>query len=181
MRRHAFVPVLVGGLMKYALMKKVISGYTFLVAADLETENRIKKLSLLKEIIGDFVVPRNNKFHRKYFALVKAAFQMWDAPSSIKIPQKDRLTGKSHMQVLNLDKDSEGFRNWLTIKAGYYRILAMPNGDIEFVAKSIRFDKMEPDEFEKLYNATITVILNDVLPKDDDYREALEKAILEFA
>lgn len=166
--------------MKYSIKKiKLDSGEPALVAADAMTRQRIQKLKGDKELVGDFSVPRNYQFHKKYFSLVKAAYDMWDAPLFVDVPVKD-AGGNEQVQQTEVEKDFDKFRGWITIKAGYYKLVAIPNGAIEIVPQSISFSNMKDDEFESLFNNTLNVILKEVLPEGSGYEDALTQSILEY-
>jgi len=90
--------------------------------------------------------PRSLAFHRKYFALLKTAYDLWD-------PQVDHLSEKSF----------ECFRNDIAILCGYYKNVIRYSGRFVQEAKSISFAKMDDVEFAALYSKTIDVILQHVL------------------
>ena len=99
----------------------------------------------------DFTIPRNVKFHRKFFALLQFAYSNWE-------PDMGKGT-----------RSFETFREELTILAGYYEQHIKIDGSILLKAKSISFGSMDDVAFEGLYNAVATVILNCVLT---DYTRA---------
>ena len=89
---------------------------------------------------------RNWKFLKKYFALLNYAFTQWD------IPENDAA------------KNFDEFRGDLAILAGYYDMVVRVDGSERPRAKSIAFDKMEEDEFERLYSKTLDILLAKILP-----------------
>lgn len=115
---------------------------------------------------GEYAVdlrrPRNYKFLKKYFALLNAAYSLWDTPEGV-------------------ERSRDSFREEVIIKAGYFEHVFSIDGTFKLKAKSISFAKMEEPEFEQLYSKTIDVILWHVLPTYD--RETLlkmEDEILRF-
>jgi hypothetical protein len=117
--------------------------------------------------------PRNIQFHRKYFALLNLAFDYWNPPEH----------GDGSDPRFQVEKNFETFRKNIAVKAGYYIATYTLAGDIRMEAQSIAFGSMSEDEFEKLYSASINVILKYVMHNytEGDLREAVTNLILEFA
>ena len=103
----------------YDILKKIKIGEIY--------ENEIKK-------------PRNYKFHRKFFALLKLVFENQDKYDNIK-----------------------DLRVEIELKTGNYEEHLTLKGKIIYIPKSISFDKMDDIEFEKLYNKSIDIILSDFI------------------
>lgn len=106
---------------------------------------------------------RNPKFHRKYFALLNFLFDHWEPEQG-----RRRLTYKG----APIAKSFDAFREQVAILSGFYEQTFDLQGRMRLTAKSISFDKMEEDEFERLYKATIEVGMNHILPRT--YRDAGE-------
>lgn len=106
---------------------------------DCEQLRKIKVGSVVKAKI---VRPRNVKFHRKFFSLIRAA---WDC-----------LT---EQQRINL-RSVETFREQLLITSGFSEPLYDLNGQ-KFLerAKSISFAKMDEPAFNELYSKVLDTIL----------------------
>lgn len=98
------------------------------------------------------VVPRNSKFHRKFFALLDLGFDAWEPP-------RKRQNYKGHP----VQKNFERFREDLTIAAGFYEQTFDLKGRLQLRAKSISFANMDDAEFEKVYSAVADVLLAGVL------------------
>ncbi len=98
-----------------------------------------------------FIVPRNGKFHRKFFALMNVGFEMWE-------PKRKRKSYKG----MPIEKNFDQFREDITILAGFYEQTFNLKGEMKLRAKSISFANMEEDEFSILYESVLTVILNNV-------------------
>lgn len=94
---------------------------------------------------------RNSQFNRKFFALL-----------NIVVENTDYLNTD---QILHL----------LKLKLGHYDEVISTNGKVVYIPRSISFAKMSPDEFNKFYNQSITIILRDFLT---NWHEAnIDKAI----
>lgn len=102
------------------------------------------------EVRADIVQPRNVRFHRKFFAMLKVGFDAWEPPEKV-------------YRGLPVQKNFERFRKDCTIAAGYYEPVANLKGDVRAEAKSISFASMDEAEFEKVYSDVANVILQRVL------------------
>ena len=84
----------------------------------------------------DYKKPRNVKFHRKFFALIRLAFENQEAYKLI-----------------------DSMREHLIIHAGYsYEETNFITGEIKIKAKSISFASMDEIEFSNLYESVKNVI-----------------------
>lgn len=108
---------------------------------------------------------RNGQFFKKWFVLVKYAFDL----ASERMQPK---THKGHEVRPNFD----AFRKDIIILAGHYEVTYNYRGDMRLLPKSISWASMNEQEFEKLYSETINVILEKVLPHvpEEDFHRALE-------
>jgi len=109
--------------------------------------------------------PRNVAFHRKFFALIRLAFDYFE-PQEV-VYRGEKITPK---------KDEGEFRKWLTVKAGYFEVIGYPDGSVRVRAKSIRFASMSQEDFEALYSAMIDVVLAEVMTQLVK-REDVEKMV----
>jgi hypothetical protein len=128
-------------------LKKTMYGFVPMYPSDKEY---FDKLEMGWEGQVDITKPRNLGFHKKYFALLNLGFQ-------------NTKTGIAEF---------EHYRYWAIMKAGYY---AEPMPGM-YVPRSISFAKMDEDEFEKLYQNTIQVIIADT---GADY-EDIENNLIDF-
>jgi hypothetical protein len=129
------------------ILKKTENGF---LPADQESAEKLAKYK-----VGDFFTctikrVRNIKFLRKYFALLKHAYSCWE-------PETKHYKGRE------VQKNKERFRKDIQILAGYYESVVNLKGDVRLESKSIAFESMKEEEFEKLYQAVITVIMEKVL------------------
>lgn len=106
---------------------------------DYEQLRTIKVGSIVKAKI---VMPRNVKFHRKFFSMIRAA---WDC-----------LTERQRENLRSVDN----FREQLLITSGFSEPLYDINGE-RFLerAQSISFAKMDEPAFNKVYNRVLDTIL----------------------
>lgn len=101
---------------------------------------------------ADVVNPRNLPFFRKWFALVKVGFGLWEETGVVAIYKGEEIRP-------NFDR----FRKDVTILAGYHHAVVNINGELRLEADSIAFGNMDEDTFQKLYNATLATIVQKVM------------------
>lgn len=106
---------------------------------DYEQLRKIKVGSIVKAKI---VMPRNVGFHRKFFSMIRAA---WDC-----------LTEAQRENLRSVDS----FREQLLITSGFSEPMYDINGE-RFLerAKSISFAKMDEPAFNEVYNRVLDTIL----------------------
>lgn len=138
-----------------------------LAPADDESAEFALRLKLGQVIHADFKRMRNYEFHKKFFSLLNYSFGVWE-PECAELPNYPGVIP---------EKNFKQFREDITIMAGYYDVFIRLNGESRTVAKSISFGSMKEDDFEKLYSATIDVILKHVLVNYD--KEELERVLIE--
>lgn len=119
-----------------------VSSTTLVAASDHDTEllKHIKQGQPTRLI---FKRVRNYEFHKKFFALLNLAFDYWE-------PDPGNQVG---------EKNFEQFRADVIILAGFYEQYVRLDGSTRVVPKSISFANMSEDEFEKLYEKVIDVII----------------------
>lgn len=120
----------------------------------------------------EFVIPRNPRFHRKFFALLKVGFDAWDFNDSHKMHDGKPIT-----------KNFEAFREDVLILAGFYEQTFDIHGNMKLKAKSISFSAMDDHEFEAVYSAVADVLLAHVLTaySSRDELDLVVMKIMEFA
>jgi hypothetical protein len=113
--------------------------------------------------------PRNVAFFRKWWALVKLAFDWWEPTEEY----KGEPVGKSF----------ENFRKDIIILTGRRHVVASMGGNqVRYEADSISFAKMTEAEFSSLYSDSINVILRRVLNgrmSEEELNSAVER-VLQF-
>ena len=110
-----------------------------IIPADDESWEKMKTMKRGVVMKIRYSVARDYQYHRKYFDFLNATFGM-----------------QEHFETM------EHYRKWITMKAGWYDTIVTPKGDTIFAAKSISFDKMEEDEFHKLFSTCIDVFLQEL-------------------
>ncbi|MFA7302029.1 MAG: DUF1367 family protein [Candidatus Shapirobacteria bacterium] len=118
--------------------------------ADEESTEALAKVKVGTALVCNVTQPRNYNFHKKYFALLDYAFDIW---------QPEEKTYKDQV----IQKNKERFRKDIQIMAGYYEACVNIKNEVRLESKSISFGSMEQDEFEKLYQSVITVLIDKVL------------------
>lgn len=133
---------------------------------------RIKNFDPGEITFLQFIVPRNGKFHRKFFALMKVGFDAWE-------PKRKHKSYKGKP----IEKNFDQFREDMTILAGFYEQTFNFKGEMKLRAKSISFANMQDDEFEELYQSVVTVLLREVCTKyaGRDELDAVVNRVMEFA
>ena len=98
--------------------------------------DKIKKLKAGEFYNCTISQPRNIKFHRKFFALIKMIFDNQE-----------------------IYKSADRLRKDLLIEAGYVEVWRDFSGAIQREAKSISFAKMSEEEFSELYSRVLDEIV----------------------
>lgn len=135
------------------------------VPVDESSKKYLNKIPVGQGITGKFKRHRNPGFHRKYFVLLHYAFDMWT-------PAVRQYKG------MVVHKEFEQFRNDIVVLSGHYETSVNLNGDVRLRAKSLAFDSMDQEEFQSVYEATITVILDRILANYT--RQDLDNAVAQI-
>jgi hypothetical protein len=118
--------------------------------SDLEAFAKIPKGEVVQI---EYVKKRNIRFHRKFFALMKLAFDNQ-----------------------NVYQSADEMRYDITITAGFTdEITNKITGEVTLRAKSISFDSMDETEFSDLYAKTKDVICNWIGITSEDLEEEIEQ------
>lgn len=132
------------------ICKKIPAGA--LVPADGVAAEELAKVPVGQHLRVKVTKLRNPKFHRKWFALAKYAFDLW----SDRVP---RTRWRGHEVRAEFDR----FRRELLIMAGFFRPVWSITGEMRLEAVSISWSNMDDIEFEQTYSAIINVVLEKVL------------------
>lgn len=133
------------------LLKKLPGG--MLVPFDDETADELHKAKTGAVLHGEFRRVRNYVFHKRFFALVNVAYDIWTETQKFELEYRG-------VKVL---PNKVRFRKDLTILAGYYEATYNLKGEVRLEAKSISFGSMSQDEFEALFSQFLNVVLAKVL------------------
>lgn len=128
-------------------LMKTPQGY--LVPAGEEDQVELAKIKTGTVISAEFKQKRNYKYHQKFFALLNYGYDHFEPQ-----PISDKF---------NPVKNFDCFRKDVVILAGYYESYVRLNGETRIEAKSIKFGRMKPEEFEKLYSKVVDVLIERVL------------------
>lgn len=136
-----------------------------LIPSGTEANTWFMRLKSGAEVNVTVTVPRNLKFHRKFFAMLHVSFDAHDWP------EIETESGPVKCSF-------EMFRAYVTIKSGHYEMDVTPEGKLRPRAKSIAFAKMSEAEFNKVYSDVLNVILLRFLPGWDD--DTMNEAVNNF-
>lgn len=149
---------------------KTMSGALVPMDQDIEAFKRFKAGSVIRCDIKEM---RNGRFFKKYWALVKVAFDLWtETMPSVQYKGMDIAP--------NFDR----FRKDLTVLSGYYNATFNVKGEVRMEPQSLKWSEMNEETFEDLYQKTITTIIEKIIPNRkmtaDDLNNWVFK-VLEFS
>ena len=107
-------------------------------------------------------LPRNYRFHKKFFALVRLTFD------NLPLPLVERWNVRSENDMLRRFKRD----------LGYYSSTVNDLGEREIEYRSISFSAMDEQEFERFYDDCVNLVLYHYLPGLD--RQDLIEAVEQF-
>lgn len=173
------------------LVKHTLSGV--LLPATPESEDFLHSVKLGEWIHGDFKRLRNYAFHKRFFKLLQLGFEYWTpvggslSPNELQLIDRFvgylvKMSGHRYGEVLTaaaddflleegklqtreivLLKSFEPYRAWVTVQAGYYDEVILPDNSRRRVPKSISFARMDEDTFRSLYKDVFNVLWNYIL------------------
>ncbi|KAF6589125.1 DUF1367 family protein [Cronobacter sp. EKM101R] len=153
----------------------------------------LQRIKVGEWIHADFKRVRNYQFHKKFFKLLQLGFEYWTPTGGAIRPEEQKLVngfvdflcsqvGQQHNTALAdaaelylsdvahirvadiaLLKSFDAYREWVTIRAGYFTEHVYPDGSYSRRAKSISFANMDDTEFEQLYKSVLNVLWNFIL------------------
>ena len=110
-------------------------------------------------------MPRNLKFHKKFFALLALVFDNLPEEIPAKLPDGQAVEIRSIDDLL-----------WhIKMQTGHYEQKVTLGGRVTYEAKSISFSAMDEAEFSDFYNRAVNVILKYFLSETN--AEELEEMI----
>jgi len=115
-------------------------------------KSRLNNLEAGELCTIDAKLPRNGKYHRKFFALLNLGYEAWEPKRQHKSYKGEPIT-----------KSFERFRSDCLIMAGHYEQTFSLDGKLKLEAKSISFASMDQPGFEQIYNSVLDVLLAKVL------------------
>lgn len=121
-----------------------------------------KKLKIGEIYDAEIKLPRNLRFHRKYFGLLRCAWEY--------LNEKQQDFFKNNLEV---------FRKSLEVTAGWCEPLYdLETQEWHHAPKSISFEKMKEDEFSILYNNVRDILFKIILPNIS--KEEFERNLVNF-
>jgi len=177
-----------------------------LIPATPETSEILQsKIKLGDVLIAEFKKVRNPAFHRRFFALLNLGFEYWE-PTGGAISSNERklVTGYAKFlsaygsnesalldaaeqylaQVasrrvtngISLCKSFDAYRSWVTIEAGHFDAIELPDGTLRKHPRSISFASMDEVEFQQLYKSALDVLWRWILSRAFRSRADAENA-----
>jgi len=177
-----------------------------LIPATPETRDFLhSKCKLGAVLSADIKLVRNPAFHRRFFALLNLGFEYWE-PTGGAISSNERrlVTGYAKFlasyggneaalmdaaeqylsQVANrritngisLCKSFDAYRAWVTVEAGHYDAIELPDGTLRKHPRSIAFGNMDETEFQQLYKAALDVLWRWILSSSFSSQQEAENA-----
>jgi hypothetical protein len=138
-----------------------------LLPANDESREWFSKIRLGATVLAQVTQPRNPHFHRKFFALIKFAYDHWaDVGEPV------------YFRDQPIQPDFERFRKDVTILAGKYHMVATLRGEVRAEADSISFARMSESDFQKLYSGVLDVLMRKVF-KTADWTEDKVREIVD--
>ena len=170
--------------------------------SDLEA---LRKLKIGVALKGDVKQPRNYHFHKKLFALLNLAFEYWRPDSLISDVERatvdklcqfmqsqgvsaeslTELSGaflmhlNNHRQNIPAERSFDCFREYVTIKAGYFDTVITPSG-LKRIARSISYASMDDTAFAEYYRQILNVCWQLCLHSVYQNKEQLAEQLLMF-
>ncbi|WP_165431076.1 DUF1367 family protein [Atlantibacter hermannii] len=166
-----------------------------LIPATPETSNFLhSKCKLGAVLAADFKQVRNPAFHRKFFALLNLGFDYWEpAGGAISSNERklvngyarylaafggnesalmdaadqylDQVASRRITNGISLCKSFDAYRAWVTIEAGHFDTIQLPDGTLRKHPRSISFASMDETEFQQLYRAALDVLWRWILSR----------------
>lgn len=127
---------------------------------------RVKSGTVLR---ADVKRMRNARFHRKFHAMVRFAYDQWE-------PGDD-----AEWRGVKVEKSYDRFYKDAIIMAGFYEPVFNIKGDLRMEAKSISFANMDEDEFEQVYTRVLDKLIEIVLRHKGYNRQKVNDIIDQLA
>ena len=165
-----------------------------LIPATPETSDFLQsKCKLGAVLVADFKQVRNSAFHRRFFALLNLGFEYWEPTGgAISTNERKLVTGYAKYLAsfggsestlldaadqyleriadrragsISACKSFDAYRSWVTVEAGHYDAIQLPDGTLRKHPRSIAFANMDETEFQQLYRAALDVLWRWILSK----------------
>lgn len=136
-----------------------------LVPADRESKEALQKIEAGEYLTADIKRPRNERYHRLFFALLTMVHDNLTDEQQDKWPTVERLLIEIKLQT------------------GYFDMAESVTGKMYPITKSISFAAMDDGEFDQFFGKAISVVCRYILPgvTDAQLREALDQELSQYA
>lgn len=141
-------------------LTKTMSGALLPMDQEQEAFKRFKAGSVIRCDIKEM---RNGQFFRKWWSLVKVAYDLWTETMP-------NIEFKGVEIAPNFDR----FRKDLTVLSGYYEPVFNVKGEVRMEPKSLQWSKMDESTFNELYQKTLTTIINKIIPSRNMSEQELQ-------
>lgn len=122
---------------------------THLVPADALAEEDVLELSSSKPLMVKVTTTRSLPQHRLLFGLIRKTARSTPTPIT-----------------------ENALRQWLTVRTGHVDVMPLGFGKSYEAPRSWAFERMDGDEFRKLFNDVVHIILTEVAPNlPDDFAD----------
>ncbi|EFR7785031.1 DUF1367 family protein [Salmonella enterica] len=166
-----------------------------LIPATPETSDILQsKIKLGAVLVAEFRQVRNPAFHRRFFVLLNLGFEYWE-PTGGAISANERKLVNGYAKFLaayggnegalldaaeqyleqianrrvtngiSLCKSFDAYRAWVTVEAGHYDAIQLPDGTLRKHPRSIAFSSMDEVEFQQLYKSALDVLWRWILSR----------------
>jgi len=190
--------------------QKHISG--FLVPASPDTSDFLQTRLQPGDLLScDFKRTRNPAFHRRFFALLNIGFQYWEpVGGAVSASERRIITAYANWlsrygvssqtmadaaetflketaerrSAYSACKSFDAFRAWVTVEAGFFEIVSLPDGTARKIPKSISFARMDENEFHQVYRSALDVLWRWILFrtfKNPDEAERAAAQLMNFS
>ncbi|HID9453672.1 TPA: DUF1367 family protein [Serratia marcescens] len=164
-----------------------------LVPTTREARDFLQSKKIGSILYADFKQARNPAFHRKFFSLLNLGFEYWTPAGGAVSPFEIQflrgyikrlaryvddvgvfhavadeyllLVGDKRAERLTVAKSFHAYRRWVTVEAGHFDLVLLPDGSVIKEPRSISFANMDELEFNDLYRSAINVLWNHILHK----------------
>lgn len=176
-----------------------------LIPATPETSDFLQSQCKLGTVlVAEFKKVRNPAFHRRFFALLNLGFEYWEpAGGAISTNERKLVAGYAKFLAtfggnesalldaadqyleriadrragsISACKSFDAYRAWVTVEAGHYDAIQLPDGTLRKHPRSISFAKMDETEFHQLYSAALDVLWRWILHKPFSSHSEAENA-----
>lgn len=160
---------------------------------------------LVFPLCGGYRLVRNPAFHRRFFALLNLGFEYWEPTGgAISANEQKLVNGYARFLAsyggnegalldaaeqyleqiasrritngISLCKSFDAYRAWVTVEAGHFDAIQLPDGTLRKHPRSIAFANMDETEFQDLYKSALDVLWRWILSRTFNCREEAENA-----